>query len=135
MAQFELYTDGSYNGNMGIGIVACKDDKPIIQYCKKFKGGSNNKAELLAIIIALKFVKKPIDSLSIISDSQYCIGCITLGWKRKANTRLWLIFDEELNRVRQLCENIEFKHILGHQKEDNWNNVADRLATFATKMI
>ena len=142
MNNYTVYTDGAYSSvrnKMGIGIIFLKENKPILRYSKMFKGGTNNIAEIIAIILSLKMVKKPIKSLIIITDSEYCIGCATLGWKRKKNIKLWKIFDSELDRVSKLCSNIEFKHVRGHQKDDSeetkWNNRCDELAVRASQNI
>lgn len=92
--------------------------------------------ELTAIITGLKCFKKPIDSLVIMSDSMYCIGCASLGWKRSKNIQLWKLFDKEFKRISELCNNIRFQHVRGHQKDlsfqTKWNNVCDFLATEKT---
>ena len=142
MNNYTVYTDGAYSSvrnKMGIGIIFLKENKPILRYSKMFKGGTNNIAEIIAIILSLKMVKKPIKSLIIITDSEYCIGCAALGWKRKKNVKLWKVFDSELDRVSKLCSNIKFKHTRGHQKDDSeetkWNNRCDELAVRASQNI
>ena len=142
MSNYTVYTDGAYSSSrnkMGIGILFVKDSTPILEYSKMFNGGTNNKAEIIAIILALTMVKDPIDSLLIVSDSEYCIGCASLGWKRKKNCKLWEEFDKQFNRAKQLCPIIKFKHVRGHQKDNSddtkWNNFVDRLAVKATELI
>ena len=80
-----------------------------------------------------------IDSLTIVSDSMYVIGCVTKGWKRKKNVKLWEEFDRQYSRVKELCPKIEFIHVRGHQKDDSelakWNNYVDKLAVNASKQI
>ena len=86
-----MYTDGAYSltkNQMGIGTVFLKNNTLILEYSRMYKGGTNNIAELGAVIIGLRFIKKPIDSLTIVSDSMYVIGCATKGWKRKKNVKL-----------------------------------------------
>lgn len=141
MCSYTCFTDGAYSSKRqqgGIGIVFVKEGNTILEYSKMIKCGTNNRAEMLAIIYALHFIKKPIESLTIISDSMYCIGTITLYWKRKKNIGLWNIFDIEYNRVKQLCPNIEFKHTKGHQKDDSeethYNNICDTLAQQASRL-
>ena len=99
-----------------------------------YKGVTNNIAELGAVITGLRFIKKPIDSLIIISDSMYVIGCITKGWKRKKNTKLWEEFDRQYSRVKELCPNVTFVHTKGHNG-DKWNEYCDKLAVSASKQI
>lgn len=86
MIDYQIYTDGSCraNGNGGLGVVWLKDGKKVFEYSKGFKNTTNNQMELLAIGIALRSIKKPINSLEIISDSEYALGCIfNLEWKPK----------------------------------------------------
>ena len=142
MTKIECYCDGAYSSlrkQGGSGIVILKNGKKVSEYSKTFKGGTNNTAELCAIIIALRFIQKPIDSLIIYSDSQYCVNCASAGWERKKNKRIWHMFDKELNRVKELCSNIEFKHVRGHQSDDSietkYNNLADRLANKASLCV
>lgn len=142
MMKYEIFCDGAFSSSrtqMGCGIVILKDNEPIIKWSKMYKGGSNNKAELGAIIIALRMIKQPIESLIFYSDSQYCVGCITQGWKRKKNKIMWEEFDKEYKRVKELCSNIQFIHVYGHQtgKEYTtiWNNEADKLAQAASCQI
>lgn len=139
---YTLITDGAFSSSRdqgGIGIVFLQGDTLILEYSKGFKHTTNNQMELGAVIIGLRAIKSPIDSLLIVSDSMYVIGCATLGWKRKKNQTLWNTFDKEFERVSKLCNKIEFKHIKGHQNENNglskWNNRADKLAVEASQRL
>lgn len=132
-----MYTDGAYSSTknqMGIGIVFLKNNTLILEYSRMYKDGTNNIAELGAVIIGLRFIKKPIDSLTIVSDSMYVIGCATKGWKRKKNVKLWEEFDRQYSRVKELCPNITFVHTKGHNG-DKWNEYCDKLAVSASKQI
>lgn len=131
------YTDGAYSSvrdQGGIGILFLKDGKEVLRYSNMYKGTSNNQMELGAIIIALRMIKGKIDSLTIYTDSQYCIGCATLGWKRKKNKIMWTEFDKQYNRVKQLCPNIQFVHVKGHNGE-KYNEIVDKLAVAASQSI
>lgn len=137
MSSYILYTDGAYSSTrnrMGIGLVFLKENKLILRYSKMFEGGTNNMAEIIAIILALKMIKQPIESLIIRTDSEYCIGCATKGWKRSKNVKLWEEFDKQYTRVSELCPNIVFQHVKGHNG-DKWNEYCDKLATTASKRI
>lgn len=132
-----MYTDGAYSSTrnqMGIGIVFLKNNTLILEYSRMYKDGTNNIAELGAVIIGLRFIKKPIDSLTIVSDSMYVIGCATKGWKRKKNVKLWEEFDRQYSRVKELCPNITFVHTKGHNG-DKWNEYCDKLAVRASQLI
>lgn len=134
---YVAYTDGAYSklrDQGGIGVIILKDNKPILKYSKMYKHTTNNRMELGAIIIALKAIKKPIDSITIYTDSMYCVGCTSLGWKRKKNQLLWKVFDRELERASQLCPKIEFKHIKGHEG-NYYNEMCDKLAVRSSQEI
>ena len=134
---YTLITDGAYSSSRdqgGIGIVFLKGDEKILEYSKMYKRTTNNMMELGAVITGLRFIKKPIDSLTIVSDSMYVIGCATKGWKRKKNVKLWQEFDKQYSRVQELCPNIVFEHVKGHNG-DKWNEYCDKLATTASKRM
>lgn len=83
---YKLITDGAYSSakdSGGFSFIFVKDNNIILEYSKQVKHTTNNQMELLAIIYGLKAIKRPIESLIVMSDSMYCIGCITLNWKRK----------------------------------------------------
>lgn len=134
---YTLICDGAYSSSKNegsIGIVFLRNDELILEYSNSYKNTTNNKMELAAVIIGLKMIKNYINSLKIVSDSMYVIGGASKGWKRNKNINLWKQFDIEFNRVKNLCDDIEFIHVKGHQKGDNldkyakWNNYVDELA-------
>lgn len=130
----QIYTDGAYKSSIdqgGIGIVWMKDDKVFKKYSKGFKHTTNNKMELIAMLCAFKSIKTSIDEVEFISDSQYVLGCLTKGWKKKKNIELWNILDKEYERVKSLVKNIKFTHVRGHQ-DCFGNNLADELASNAS---
>lgn len=137
MNNIVAYTDGAYSSSRdqgGIGLVILNNDKVIKQFSRMYKHTTNNQMELGAIIIVLRAVKGPIDSLTIYTDSMYCIGCATLNWKRKKNQAMWEEFDKQYERVKQLCPNIKFEHVKGHNG-DKYNEVCDKLAVRASQSI
>lgn len=130
----QIYTDGAYKSSIdqgGIGIVWMKDDEVFKKYSKGFKHTTNNKMELIAMLCAFKSIKTSIDEVEFISDSQYVLGCLTKGWKKKKNIELWNILDKEHERVKSLVKNIKFTHVRGHQ-DCFGNNLADELASNAS---
>lgn len=135
MINYRIYTDGSCraNGNGGIGVVWLKNGEKIHEYSKGFKDVTNNIMELTAIYAALKSIKKSIDSLEIISDSEYAIGVITKPWNPKKNVELIAKIKKQLAETQKLVkEPISFRHTRGHQKVNSedarWNNQCDWLA-------
>lgn len=130
----QIYTDGAYKSSIdqgGIGIVWMKDDEVFKKYSKGFKHTTNNKMELIAMLCAFKSIKTSMDEVEFISDSQYVLGCLTKGWKKKKNVELWNILDKEYERVKSLVKNIKFTHVRGHQ-DCFGNNLADELASNAS---
>ena len=139
MINYCIYTDGSCraNGNGGIGIVWLKNGEKVYEYSKGFKNITNNIAELTAILYSLKSIRNNIDSLEIVSDSEYSIGVITKSWKPKKNIELIAKIKKQLVETQKLVkEPITFRHTRGHQKitsEDaRWNNQCDWLAQNAS---
>ena len=134
---YVLYTDGAYSSlrdQGSVGLIILKDNKKILEYSRMYKGVTNNIMELGAVIIGLKAIKNCIDSLVIFTDSMYVIGCATKGWKRSKNKSLWKEFDKQFQRVQELCPNIEFRHVKGHNG-DLYNEEVDKLAVKASQSI
>jgi len=98
-----VYTDGSAKGNPGIGgygIVMMSGN-----HRKELKQGfrltTNNRMELLAVIVALESVKKESSKVIIYSDSKYVVDAVeknwVFGWEKKnftkkKNVDLWIRF-------------------------------------------
>ena len=143
MNNYVIFTDGSCraNKNGGIGIVWLKNGKKVLEYSKAFKNVTNNIMELFAIFIGIRAIKKPIDSLEIVSDSEYALGCIfNESWNPKKNKKLIATIKKQLKETQKLVkEPISYRHIYGHQKEGNtdmvWNNYVDKLAANESSMI
>ena len=143
MINYCIYTDGSCRGNKtgGIGVVWLKNGEKVYEYSKGFKNVTNNIMELTAIMVALKSIVKPVDSLTIVSDSEYALGCIfNEKWNPKKNVKLISKIKAEVKRVEELIgSKINIEHTYGHQKDDSeytkWNNYVDKLAQNESKMI
>lgn len=134
-----MYTDGAYSSSrnqMGVGVVFINTDtnKVIIEYSKMYKGGTNNIAELAAVVIGFRMIKKPLKSLTVYTDSMYVKGCATQGWQRKKNKALWEEFDKQYARVKELCPDIKFIHVKGHAG-NKYNEIVDKLAVAASQQI
>lgn len=140
MKDYIIYTDGSCrpNGNGGIGVVWLKNGEKVYEYSKGFKNVTNNIMELTAIMFALKSISKPIDSLEIVSDSEYALGCIfNLKWNPKKNVELINKIRRQVIKTQCLIKDpIKYRHTRGHQKVDSedarWNGQCDWLAQNAS---
>lgn len=132
-----IYTDGACQvstGNGGVGVVFIKDDEVIYQFSKHFKNVTNNQMEIMAVTYALHAISTNFDSITVVSDSQYVLGCINKGWKRKKNQNYWQLFDKVYNRAKKFCSDIKFEWTKGHNT-DEYNNLADRLAVEASHFV
>ena len=137
MINYECYTDGAYSSARnqgGVGIVFIRNGEKIFEYSKGFKDTTNNRMEIFAALMVLKAISKPVDTITIYTDSMYVIGCATLGWKRKKNIVLWESFDREFARVSKLCPSITFQHVKGHAG-NKWNDYVDKLAVAASQEL
>ena len=143
MIEYKIFTDGSCraNKNGGIGIIWLKNGNKVHEYSKGYKDTTNNRMELVAIGLALKSISKPIDSLTIVSDSEYALGCIfNESWNPKKNVELIAKIKKQLKETQKLVKNpIKYEHTDGHQTDDSeftyWNNMCDKLAQKESKMM
>lgn len=120
-----IYTDGACSGNPGnygyAGIIINEGGKEI-PFVGGGTQGTNNIAELLAIIEGVK--RTSIGSNIIIySDSQLCVEQGNGNWKRNKNLNLWEKFDM-LKKERTVV----LKWVKGHA-DNSFNNKVDRMAT------
>lgn len=136
--QVHIYTDGAAKGNPGpggYGIVMEWAGKP---YKKEFSAGfrltTNNRMELLAVIVALEQLKNQMTHVLVVSDSKYVVDAVEkkwlFGWEKrgfvgKKNPDLWKRF---LKIYRQ--HNVDFKWIKGHNNHPQ-NERCDALAVEA----
>jgi ribonuclease HI len=98
-----VYTDGSAKGNPGNGgygivMISSNHRKELKQ---GFRLTTNNRMELLAVIVSLESVKKEGSEILIYSDSKYVVDSIekkwVFGWEKKnfskkKNSDLWRRF-------------------------------------------
>ena len=103
MTKITVYTDGSALGNPGPGGygIVMKSGKHRKDILQGFKLTTNNRMELLAVIVALETIKVDRAEISIYSDSKYVVDAIEKGWvfswvkkgfKNKKNPDLWRRF-------------------------------------------
>ena len=134
----ELYTDGAASGNPGPGGfgVVLKYKQHRKEISGGFKHTTNNRMELLAVIIGLESVTNPGLSVKTFSDSKYVVDAINqkwiLGWrktgfKNKANPDLWQRFLKIYDPEKHF-----FFWVKGHASNAE-NNRCDELAVAASK--
>lgn len=96
----EIFTDGAAQGNPGPGGygVVMRYNKHEKELSGGFRLTTNNRMELLAVIVALESIKKNGIPIKVVTDSQYVARSINEGWiwnwekknfKDKANVDLW----------------------------------------------
>src|SRR5690348_4686428 len=131
-----VYTDGAARGNPGPGGYGA-----ILQWGKVrkelsqgYRRTTNNRMELMAVIAALKELKRGNVNITVYSDSSYVVNAIEKGWlfgwekkgfKDKKNIDLWKLF---LQYYRQ--HKVKFVWVRGHA-DNAMNNRCDELATAA----
>ena len=135
-----LYTDGSSLGNPGPGGYGLRLEWEGMSYVKEFSQGfvrtTNNRMELMAVIVGLELLKKQPLEVVVYSDSKYVIDSVekkwVFGWKTKnfegkKNSDLWkrflLIYEQH---------NVKFKWVKGHNNHPQ-NERCDWLAVNAAK--
>ena len=134
--QITIYTDGSALGNPGPGgygvLMIYKNKKKEIR--QGYRHTTNNRMELLAIIVSLEMLTVSDRDVIIYSDSKYVIDSVTKGWvfgwvkkgfKGKKNADLWKRFLKiyPKNKVR-------FQWVKGHANNPG-NDRVDTLAVQA----
>lgn len=137
MSKIIVYTDGSCLGNPGPGgwaflILQQKNTSQLFEVYSDFGGAkdtTNNRMEMLAVIEAMKYLLKnfPESPIDLHSDSNLIIQTLNQGWKKKANTDLWL----EMDQLREKL-NITFNWVKGHST-NKYNQRCDLLAQKAAQ--
>jgi ribonuclease HI len=97
-----LWTDGACSGNpgpAGSGTVLLDGDRRV-DIARWLGEGTNNIAELTAILVGLQELERPVRrTLVVHTDSQYGIGVLAKAWKAKANTELITDIKRELRGI------------------------------------
>ncbi len=131
-----IFTDGSSRGNPGPGgygavLISGSHRKELSE---GFRLTTNNRMELLAVIVSLEALKKPGTMAVVTTDSKYVVDAVekkwVFGWERKsfkdkANPDLWQRF-LKVYRKHQ----VSFKWVKGHNGHTE-NEICDQLAVKA----
>jgi ribonuclease HI len=135
-APIHIYTDGSSRGNPGPGgygivLISGPHRKEI---SAGFSLTTNNRMELLAVIVALQQLKNPGSRVTVFSDSKYVVDSVekgwVFGWEKKAflkkkNADLWKEFLKVYRNHK-----VRFQWVKGHASNPE-NECCDLLATQA----
>lgn len=132
----ELFTDGSSRGNPGPGGygVVLKSGSHRKEISAGFLFTTNNRMELLAVIVGLEALKRPGSLVTVYSDSSYVCDAVNKGWvfgwekklfAKKKNPDLWIRF-LKIYRIHK----VKFVWIKGHAGHPE-NERCDALAVEA----
>lgn len=133
-----IYTDGAAKGNPGPGgygtvLMAGKHYKEVSE---GYRMTTNNRMELLAVIVGLELLKKPGMNVTIYSDSKYVVDAVEKGWvfgwqkkgfKGKKNPDLWQRFLQVYPKHK-----VKFIWVKGHAG-NHYNEICDQLAVAAAE--
>jgi ribonuclease HI len=136
MSKITIYTDGASRGNPGPGgygviLLSGEHRKELSQ---GFKLTTNNRMELLGVIVGLEAIKLSQAEVEIWSDSKYVVEAIEKGWvfgwekkgfHGKKNPDLWMRFLKIYRKHK-----VKFHWLKGHN-EHPLNERCDELATAA----
>ena len=133
-----IYTDGAAKGNPGKGgygvILDYKAKRK--ELSKGFRMTTNNRMELLAVIVGLEAIKKSGWQVEVVCDSKYVVDAVEKGWlknwvkkafKGKKNVDLWKRY-LDVAKIHQ----VKFKWIKGHAGHLE-NERCDHLAVTASE--
>jgi ribonuclease HI len=133
-----IYTDGSAKGNPGNGgygvVLMCGSHRKEVS--EGFELTTNNRMELLSVIVGLESLKKEKTFVTIYSDSKYVVDAIEKKWLfswekknflKKKNPDLWIRF---LKIYRKHM--VSFVWIKGHSNIKE-NERCDQLAVKAAE--
>ena len=134
-----IYTDGSAKGNPGpggYGIVLLSDEGHRKEVAKGFRKTTNNRMELLSVIVALEMLKASPMDVVVYSDSKYVVDAVVKKWvftwernffDKKKNVDLWKRFLKVYKR-----HNVSFVWVKGHNNNAE-NERCDKLAVAAAE--
>ena len=131
-----MYTDGSSLGNPGPGgygtlLLHGQHKKEL---SAGFRLTTNNRMELMAVIVGLEALKQKNSQVTVYTDSRYVVDAVEKGWltnwiknrfKGKKNSDLWMRFWD----IYQL-HTVKFFWVKGHASIPG-NELCDRLAVAA----
>ena len=97
--EYILYTDGGYQGSLGIGawafILLKNTEEEVCRGAMMEEHSTANRMEILAITNGLRCVPDG-GMVEVRTDSQYCIGVMNGTFRRNKNTDLLDVYDDVL---------------------------------------
>lgn len=134
--KLKIYTDGSARGNPGPGGYGALLvwGNHVKELSAGYKRTTNNRMELMAVIVALESLTKECLEVEIYTDSKYVCEAVEKGWlwnwikinfKDKKNPDLWRRFALLYKKHK-----IRFIWVKGHAGHAE-NERCDKLATYA----
>ena len=133
-----LYTDGACSGNPGqggYGLVLMSESHRK-ELSAAYRLTTNNRMELLSVIVGLECLKKEKTAITVYSDSKYVVDAVEKKWVfawekknfgKKKNPDLWIRF---LKLYRK--HTVKFIWIKGHA-DNKENERSDELAVKASE--
>lgn len=138
MRKVTIYTDGAATGNPGPGGygIVLESGQHRKEISEGFRLSTNNRMELMAVIVGLEAIKIENVHVLVVSDSKYVIDSVekkwVFGWEKKGfakkkNPDLWKRFLQIYRKHK-----VEFKWVKGHAGHIQ-NERCDQLAVEASK--
>jgi len=133
-----VYTDGAARGNPGPGGygIVLKHKNQRKELSQGYRLTTNNRMELLAVIVALEALKIDNSIVTVYTDSKYVADAVQKGWvfqweaknfKKKKNPDLWKRFLEIYPHHQ-----VSFVWVKGHANIPE-NEKCDQLAVAASE--
>jgi ribonuclease HI len=134
--EITIYTDGASSGNPGPGGygVVLLSGKHRLEKSEGFRLTTNNRMELMGVIVGLEALKIPGSKVVIYTDSKYVADSVEKGWvfkwesnsfRKKKNPDLWIRFLKVYRKHK-----VRFVWIKGHSNNVE-NERCDQLAVSA----
>lgn len=138
MALITIYTDGAAKGNPGNGGfgVVMMSGQHKKEIAEGYRLTTNNRMELLSVIVALETIKTENAQVEIFSDSKYVVDSVekkwVFGWQKKGfkgkkNIDLWQRFLKVYPKHQ-----VKFNWVKGHAG-NIYNERCDELAVQAAE--
>ena len=137
-----IHTDGACSGNPGPGgwAAVLMSGKHRREISGGFRRTTNNRMELMAVIEALKRIKRP-SKVTVYSDSQYVVNAMSKGWAERWRANGWKrtskdkalnpdLWAELLDQAAR--HETEFRWVRGHDGHEE-NELCDLLSVQASK--